>query len=105
MKTAILLMAHGSRIPEANDAVHEIAAMVKEMLGYGIVVLVGRLLALDATLAVPDPPLQRIVPWGALGVFACAFALLAAALVELVLRIAHRRSAAGRGATGETWAS
>jgi sirohydrochlorin ferrochelatase len=37
MKTAILLMAHGSRIPEANDAVHAIAAMVKEMTGYGIV--------------------------------------------------------------------
>ncbi|RII25373.1 MAG: sirohydrochlorin cobaltochelatase [Geobacter sp.] len=37
MKTAILLMAHGSRIPEANDAVHEIAAMVKEMTGYDIV--------------------------------------------------------------------
>ena len=34
MKTAILLMAHGSRIPEANDAVHEIAAMVKAMTGY-----------------------------------------------------------------------
>ena len=37
MKTAILLMAHGSRIPEANDAVHAIAAMVKEMTGCGIV--------------------------------------------------------------------
>lgn len=37
MKTAILLMAHGSRIPEANDAVREIAAMVKEMTGYEIV--------------------------------------------------------------------
>ena len=37
MKTAILLMAHGSRIPEANDAVHDIAAMVKEMSGYPIV--------------------------------------------------------------------
>lgn len=37
MKTAILLMAHGSRIPEANDAVGEIAAMVKEMTGYDIV--------------------------------------------------------------------
>src|SRR5512135_1208785 len=37
MKTAVLLMAHGSRIPEANDAVHEIAAMVKEMGGYDIV--------------------------------------------------------------------
>ena len=30
-------MAHGSRIPEANDAVYEIAAMVKEMTGYEIV--------------------------------------------------------------------
>ena len=37
MKTAILLMAHGSRIPEANGAVYEIAAMVKEMTGYEIV--------------------------------------------------------------------
>jgi len=37
MKTAILLMAHGSRIPEANDAVHAIAVMVKEMAGYNIV--------------------------------------------------------------------
>lgn len=37
MKTAILLMAHGSRIPEANDAVHEIAAMVREMTGFEIV--------------------------------------------------------------------
>lgn len=37
MKTAILLMAHGSRIPEANDAAREIAAMVKEMTGYEIV--------------------------------------------------------------------
>jgi sirohydrochlorin ferrochelatase len=37
MKTAILLMAHGSRIPEANDAVHAIAAMVKEMTGHEIV--------------------------------------------------------------------
>jgi sirohydrochlorin ferrochelatase len=37
MKTAILLMAHGSRIPEANDAVREIAAMVKQMTGYEIV--------------------------------------------------------------------
>ena len=30
MKTAILLMAHGSRIPEANQAVDQIAAMVKD---------------------------------------------------------------------------
>ncbi len=37
MKTAILLMAHGSRIPEANDAVHAIAAMVKEITGFDIV--------------------------------------------------------------------
>jgi sirohydrochlorin ferrochelatase len=37
MKTAILLMAHGSRIPEANDAVHEIAALVQRMSGYEIV--------------------------------------------------------------------
>ena len=37
MKTAILLMAHGSRIPEANDAVHTIAGMVKEMADYDIV--------------------------------------------------------------------
>jgi len=37
MKTAILLMAHGSRIPEANSAVDEIAAMVKYMTGYDIV--------------------------------------------------------------------
>ncbi len=37
MKTAILLMAHGSRIPEANDAVREISTMVKQMTGYDIV--------------------------------------------------------------------
>lgn len=37
MKTAILLMAHGSRIPEANSAVHEIAGLVKKMTGYDIV--------------------------------------------------------------------
>ena len=37
MKTAVLLMAHGSRIPEANDAVREIAKMVKELTGYPIV--------------------------------------------------------------------
>src|SRR5574341_1145892 len=37
MKTAILLMAHGSRIPEANSAVNAIAAMVKEMSGFEIV--------------------------------------------------------------------
>jgi sirohydrochlorin ferrochelatase len=37
MQTAMLLMAHGSRIPEANQAVHEIAALVKRMSGYDIV--------------------------------------------------------------------
>ncbi|MDD3295464.1 MAG: CbiX/SirB N-terminal domain-containing protein [Geobacteraceae bacterium] len=37
MKTAILLMAHGSRVSEANDAVHEIAKMVRDFAGYDIV--------------------------------------------------------------------
>lgn len=37
MKTAILMMAHGSRIAEANDAAHEVAAMVREMTGFEIV--------------------------------------------------------------------
>jgi sirohydrochlorin ferrochelatase len=37
MHTAILLMAHGSRIAAANNAVREIAAMVKQMSGYDIV--------------------------------------------------------------------
>jgi len=37
MKTAILLMAHGSRISEANDAVREIAKMVKSFADYDIV--------------------------------------------------------------------
>jgi sirohydrochlorin ferrochelatase len=37
MTTAILLMAHGSRIPEANDAAREVAAMVREMTGQAIV--------------------------------------------------------------------
>jgi sirohydrochlorin ferrochelatase len=37
MKTAILIMAHGSRVAEANDAVREIAAMVKDMSGQDIV--------------------------------------------------------------------
>ncbi len=35
--TAILIMAHGSRITEANDAAREIATMVREMTGYDIV--------------------------------------------------------------------
>jgi sirohydrochlorin ferrochelatase len=37
MKTAILLMAHGSRISEANNAAREVAAMVQEMIGFEIV--------------------------------------------------------------------
>jgi sirohydrochlorin ferrochelatase len=37
MKTAILMMAHGSRITEANDAAREVAAMVREMTGFEIV--------------------------------------------------------------------
>ena len=37
MNTAILLMAHGSRSPEANDAAREIAARVKKMTGFDIV--------------------------------------------------------------------
>ena len=35
--TAVLIMAHGSRVAEANDAAREIAAMVQEMTGYEIV--------------------------------------------------------------------
>jgi sirohydrochlorin ferrochelatase len=37
MKTALLMMAHGSRIPEANDAARQVAAMVQEMTGFEIV--------------------------------------------------------------------
>ncbi len=37
MKTAILMMAHGSRISEANDAAREVAVMVQEMTGFEIV--------------------------------------------------------------------
>lgn len=37
MKTAILLMGHGSRIAEANDALNQIAAMVKAQTGADIV--------------------------------------------------------------------
>ena len=37
MTTAILLMAHGSRISEANDAAREIAARVKKMTEFEIV--------------------------------------------------------------------
>ena len=37
MKTAILMMAHGSRIAEANNAAREVALMVQEMTGFEIV--------------------------------------------------------------------
>ena len=37
MNTAILMMAHGSRIAEANDAAREVAAMVREITGFEIV--------------------------------------------------------------------
>jgi len=37
MKTAILMMAHGSRIAEANDAARDVATMVQEMTGFEIV--------------------------------------------------------------------
>lgn len=37
MKTAILMMAHGSRVAEANDAARQVAAMVREMTGFEIV--------------------------------------------------------------------
>ena len=37
MKTAILMMAHGSRIAEANDAAYQVAQMVRELTGFGIV--------------------------------------------------------------------
>jgi len=37
MKTAILLMGHGSRIPEANDALYAIAAMVRDQTGFPVV--------------------------------------------------------------------
>ncbi len=37
MKTAILMMAHGSRIAEANNAARDVAVMVREMNGFEIV--------------------------------------------------------------------
>lgn len=37
MKTAILMMAHGSSIAEANDAAREVAKMVQELTGFEIV--------------------------------------------------------------------
>ena len=73
-------------------------------LGIALAIATGRLLALDATLAVPDPPLQRITPWLTIAAATLLLALLTAALVEAALHIAYRRGAAGRGATGEPWA-
>jgi sirohydrochlorin ferrochelatase len=37
MNTAVLIMAHGSRIAAANDAARDIAAMVQEITGQEIV--------------------------------------------------------------------
>ncbi len=37
MQTAILLIGHGSRVPEANEVLHAIAAMVKDSTGCPIV--------------------------------------------------------------------
>jgi len=37
VKTAILMMAHGSRIAEANEAARDVAAMVKEITGFEVV--------------------------------------------------------------------
>jgi hypothetical protein len=73
------------------------------VLGVVMVLATERLLALDATLTLPDPPLRRVAPWFALSASSAAFALVAAALIELSLRVAHRSTAAGRGSTGESW--
>lgn len=37
MKTAILMMAHGSRIAEANDAARNVAKMVQEITEFDVV--------------------------------------------------------------------
>ncbi|MBT1071169.1 sirohydrochlorin chelatase [Pelotalea chapellei] len=37
MKTAILMMAHGSRVANANDAAREVARMVQEITGIEII--------------------------------------------------------------------
>lgn len=49
--TAILIMAHGSRIAEANDAAREVARMVREMTGIDIVEVAYRELH--------DPAIQK----------------------------------------------
>ena len=75
------------------------------VLGVLMVAITERLLALDATLTLPDPPLRRVIPWLTIGGCVCVFAVAAWALIELVVRVAHRGSAAGRGLTGEGWSS
>ncbi len=37
MKTAILVMAHGSRIAEANDAARQVATMLGEITDFDII--------------------------------------------------------------------
>lgn len=37
MKTALLIMAHGSRIADANNAAQQVAEMVQEITGFEIV--------------------------------------------------------------------
>jgi hypothetical protein len=75
------------------------------LLGIVMVAVTGRLLALDASLALPEPPLQRVTPWLTLAACALVFAVAGALLIELVLRLAHRSEAAGRHLTGESWAA
>jgi hypothetical protein len=75
------------------------------ILGAVMVAVTERLLALDATLTVPDPPLRRVIPWLTIGGSVLLFAVAAWGLIELVLRVAQRSSAAGRGFTGEGWAA
>jgi hypothetical protein len=74
------------------------------LLGSLMVDVTGRLLALDSTLTLPDPPLRRVTPWLRIGISALVLVLAASFLVELAVRLAQRRSAAGRGTTGESWA-
>jgi sirohydrochlorin ferrochelatase len=37
LKTAILMMAHGSRIAEANEAARDVAAIVREITGFEVI--------------------------------------------------------------------
>lgn len=37
MKTAILIMAHGSRVADANNAALQVAAMLKQLTGFEII--------------------------------------------------------------------